>query len=171
MPLNAYGELLAESPADVAEVMMNRVLAAIEADSSSEPIVDSHVFAGELVWDDCCGILGATWIRVFSTESFPAPVTGLSSCDSTLLAVDIAVILLRCSPVMDENGVPPTIAAMQASAVAAAGDAAVIYNTLLGDLPGGWERAAVEQTIQNEGGCIAIDTRLTIGLPQSDWCA
>ncbi|WP_395160404.1 hypothetical protein [Ilumatobacter sp.] len=171
MPLNSYGELLARSPADVAEVLMNRVLEAVEASTASEPIIDHHLFAGDLVWDECCGVLAATWTRIFSTQTFPQPVTNLTICDNTLLAVDVAVILLRCSPVMDDNGNPPTTAEIQASAASIGEEAALIYNTLTGGLPEGWERAGVEQTIQNEGGCVAIVTRLTIGLPQQDWCS
>ena len=172
MPINTYsGELLAESPYAVAEVMMNRALVALEACPTSEPITDSYVVLGELVWDECCGILAAAPLRTFRTGSFPTPVTDATNCDSSLLAVDIVVILLRCMPVIDAQGNAPAVADTVAASTAAANDAAVVWNALTGDLPEGWERASVEQTIEADAGCIAIDTRLTIGLPQSSWCA
>ena len=165
------GELLAESPYAVAEVMLQRVQAALEACETSEPLAESYVVIGELTWDECCGILVAVPLRTFRTAQFPTAVTDATNCDSSLLAVEIAVVLLRCAPVIDAQGNLPSIEDMTSSFAAASNDAAVIFNELSGALPEGWERASIEQSFENEGGCIAIDTRLTIGLPQSEWCA
>lgn len=172
MPVNPYsGELLAESPAAVAEVMLNRALEALEADPASAPITESYVVLGELAWDECCGTLAAAPLRTFRTGSFPNAVVDATNCDSSLLAVDIVVILLRCMPVVDAQGNVPPPSDIAAASMAASADAAIIYNALTGDLPEGWERAGVEQTIDGaDGGCIVVDTRLTIGLPQSYWC-
>ena len=173
MPIQeSSGELLAESPVAVAEVMLNRALAALEACATSEPIVESYVVIGELAWDECCGVLAAAPLRTFKSATFPQPVADVTSCDSSTLCVDIAIILLRCAPTIDENGNLPSVEDMSAAFSAASMDAAVVFNAVVGDLPEGWERANVEQTFQGaEGGCIAIDTRLTIGLPQTTWCA
>lgn len=161
---------MAESPLAVAEVMMNQALSALGACDRSEPVVDAYCTLGEVVWDDCCGVLIGVPLRVFKTASFPNPVTDYTNCGTSELAVEIAVVLLRCSPVIEAHGGVPASDVIEAAAVEAAHDAAVVLNALLGDLPEGWERALVEQTIENEGGCIAIDTRMTIGLPQNDWC-
>lgn len=173
MPVNPHsGELLAESPAAVAEVFLSRVREALAACPTSEALVASYVVAGELAWDDCCGVLVAAPLRTFRTQSFPTPASDHTNCDTTLLAVEVVVILLRCAPSIDTLGRPPTPEEMDESFTATLGDAAVVYNAVTGELPKGWERANVEQTfVGADGGCIAVDTRLTIGLPQSFWCA
>jgi hypothetical protein len=163
------GELLAESPIAVAEVMMNRALAALEACPGSLPITETKVVIGELVWDECCGILAGLPIRTFRSATFPLQDTG--NLNNSLLAVDIGIVLLRCVPVMDDLGNVPTVAEETAVFTSASMDAAVILDAMLNEPPPGWETANVEQTfIGVEGGCIAIDTRLTVGLPQTDWC-
>ena len=162
---------MAESPAAVAEVMMNRALDALEACGISEPIAESYVVVGELAWDECCGILAAAPLRTFKTANFPQSVADVTNCDSSLLAVDIAIILLRCMPTIDAQGNMPTPAEIAAASTAVSNDAAVILNAMKAAMPGGWERANLEQTFEGaEGGCIAVDTRMTIGLPQTDWC-
>lgn len=171
MPTNPHsGELLAESPVAVAEVMLTRALDAIEGCVTSDPIVDSYVVVGDIVFDECCGVLVGTAIRSFPTRNFPQPAVDVSKCDDTLLAVDIAVVLLRCNPVVDAQGNAPTSAEMSSTAAAVGNDAALILNAMMAAMPPGWERANLEQTFDGEGGCIAIDTRMTIGLPQSEWC-
>jgi hypothetical protein len=172
MPINEYsGELLAESPIAVAEVLMNRVLAALEACPTSEPINESYVVIGELAFDNCCGVLAALPMRVFRTSVFPQQSVDVTNCDSTLLAVEVAVILLRCGVGLDAVGNVPSVEDMTAAFTAASNDAAVVYNELSGALPKGWERANLEQSYSTDGECVAVDTRLTIGLPQSEWCA
>lgn len=166
----ASGELLAESPIAVAEVMMNRALAALEACPTSEPIESSYCVIGELVWDECCGILVGVPLRTFKTQVFPQQVTDVTNCDSSLLAVEIAIVLLRCAPVVDAQGNIPPVEESSAAYAAAANDAAVIFNEMMAAMPEGWERANLEQSFDVEGGCIAIDTRMTIGLPQTEWC-
>ena len=172
MPINEYsGELLAESPVAVAEVMLSRALAALEDCPSSEPIVESYVVMGDLVWDECCGILAAVPTRVYNTATFPTQATDVTNCGTTLLAVDVVVILLRCTPVIDAAGGLPSTQEIADSFAAISADAAVIYNALMAEMPPGWERANVEQTYMADGGCAVIDTRMTIGLPQSECCA
>lgn len=172
MPVQeSSGELLAENPVAVAEVMLGRALAAIEACSTSEPIVESYVVIGELAWDECCGILAAAPLRVFKSAQFPTPVVDTTNCDSSLLCVEITIILLRCAPSLDDQGNVPSVEDMSTSFASTANDAAVILNAMMAEMPLGWERASLEQTFQGaEGGCVAVDTRMTIGLPQTDWC-
>jgi hypothetical protein len=165
------GELLAESPIAVAEVMMNRALAALEANPLSEPIVESYVIMGELAFDNCCGVLAAAPFATFKSSVFPQRVVNMTDPDLSLLCVDIIIILLRCAPAIDDQGNPPSPADMSAAFTQASHDAAVIYDAMLAPMPEGWERASLEQEFTGaEGGCIAIDTRMTVGLPQTDWC-
>jgi hypothetical protein len=172
MPVQeSSGELLAESPIAVAEVMMNRALDALEANPSSAPITESYVVVGELAFDECCGTLAAAPIRTFKTVNFPQAVSDVTNCDSSLLAVDIAVILLRCVSVIDAQGNLPPVEETSAAFIAASNDAAIVLNAMMAAMPEGWERANLEQTFEGaDGGCIAIDTRMTIGLPQTEWC-
>jgi len=172
MPIDQYsGELLAESQLAVAEVLLSRVLEAIEGNPNSDPISESYTFLGDLAYDDCCGVLAASPLRAFSTINFPQPTTSVTNCNSSLLAVDIIVVLLRCHPVIDPANRIPTTEAQSLSFGGASGDGAIIHNVLLGDLPEGWESAGIEQSTSSvDGGCVAIDTRVTIGLPQSTWC-
>lgn len=164
-------ELLAESPIAVAEVMMQRALTALEACPTSDPINDSYVVMGELAWDDCCGLLVGVPLRTFRSATFPNPVTDVTNCDSSFLCVDIAVVLLRCAPIIDNIGNFPTPEVMTAAFTKTSIDAAVILDAMTDDMPEGWERASLEQTYEGaDGGCIVIDTRMTVGLPQTDWC-
>lgn len=172
MPVQeSSGELLAESPIAVAEVMMNRALAAIEACPTSEAIDQSYCVVGELAWDECCGILAGIPVRTFKSAQFPTQLTDVTNCDSSMLCVDIAVILLRCAPTIDAQGNMPSTADMATAFTAASNDAAVVMNAMMEDMPAGWERANLEQTFDGaDGGCIAVVTSMTIGLPQTDWC-
>ena len=164
-------DLLAESPIAVAEVMMQRALAALEACSTNESILESYVVMGELAWDECCGTLVGVPLRTFKSATFPNPLTDVTNCDNSMLCVDIAVILLRCAPVVDAVGNLPTPEAMTTEFTKVSTDAAVIFDEFMGSLPEGWERANLEQSFEGaDGGCVVIDTRMTIGLPQTDWC-
>jgi hypothetical protein len=108
---------------------------------------------------------------VFKSNTVPLAAIEMTDVDQSLLAVDIAIILLRCAPSIDAQGNAPSSAEMAAAFTAASHDAAVIYDAMLADMPKGWERASLEQEFTGaEGGCIAIDTRMTVGLPQTDWC-
>jgi hypothetical protein len=50
-------------------------------------------------------------------------------------------------------------------------DAAIIWNEMAGELPEGWQRANLDQTYTGAaGGCIAVETRMQVGLAQSYWC-
>ena len=172
MPINPFsGELLAESPYAVAETMLGRVLTDLEASPTSDPITESYVALGEVAFDECCGTLVTLPLRTFSPLVFPNPAGVSTNCDVHMLAVDIAVMLLRCVPVIDEIGNPPTAEQMSAAYAKAGEDAAVVMNSILGPLPEGWQRANIEQTFRGaDGGCIVTETRVTIGLPQSEWC-
>lgn len=172
MPVNSVsGELLAESPIAVAEVMMNRARVALQACPTSAPILESYVVLGELAWDECCGILAAAPVRTFKSANFPTPVVDTTNCDSSQLCVELLVVLLRCAPSIDAQGNVPSVEAMSASFTSTSNDAAVIFNAMMADLPKGWERASLEQEFDGaEGGCIAIATSMVIGLPQTEWC-
>jgi hypothetical protein len=167
MPVNPWSdELYAESPIAVAEVFLSRAREALEACTDSEPIPNSYVALGQIVWDNCCGTLAALPDRTFRYVSFPQPITDHTNCDASLLAVDVILVLLRCIPIEEQNPV-----ALSEHYTAISRDAALVYNAVTGELPKGWERANVEQdSTDGGGGCLAVVTTFTIGLPQSEWC-
>jgi len=163
-------DVIAVTAYDVCELWLDRTRTALE-DCGAEPITASYVALGMVAWDSCCGLLVAAPERVYRTAAFPVEGTTDYVCESAFLAIDLVVLLLRCVPVINDRGVAPAPAAMDAAHAAILTDAAVIWNEMVGELPEGWERAAVDQTFSGaQGGCLAVETRMTIGLPQSLWC-
>lgn len=162
---------MAESGEAVAEVFLSRALELIEACPTSEPITQSYVVAGEVSWDSCCGVLVGAVDRVFRYVNFPNPVSDHTDCDVSFIGVDVILVLLRCVPTLDERGNLPTPGVMSEAFGRLYDDAAMVYNAVTGDLPPGWLRANVEQSFAGaSGGCGAVLTTFTIGLPQSEWC-
>jgi hypothetical protein len=163
-------DLIATTPAAVCELWLTRVRDALVA-CSSAPIRDSYVAAGTIAWDDCCGVLVVGPERIYRSATFPIEGQTDDQCEFGFLVVDLVVLLMRCVPTIDDRGNPPTPAVMDAAYKAVMFDGAVIWNTVTDSLPQGWERANVDQTyIGASGGCIAIETRMSIGLPQAEWC-
>lgn len=163
-------DVLARTAVDVCELWLSRSLTALE-DAGAEEIAVSYVAAGAISWDSCCGVLVAAPERIYRAASFPSEGTDEYECETFQLVVDVVLLLLRCVPTIDNAGRAPSPAAISAAYDDVLSDAAVIWNTVNGPLPEGWLRANVDQAfIGAEGGCIGVETRLTIGLPQDAWC-
>lgn len=164
-------DVLATTPAAVCELWLTRVLDALENCPTSEPITDSYVAAGGVAWDSCCGLLVVAPERVYRSAAFPIEGTTDYVCETALLTVDLVMLLLRCMPTLDDRGIPPAASALNAAYNSVLTDAAVIWNAMTGELPEGWDRANVDQTfVGAEGGCVGVETRMTIGLAQDAWC-
>lgn len=164
-------DVVATTSAAVCELWLTRVHDALKACPTSAPIDSAFVAAGAIAWDSCCGFLVAAPERVYRSADFPIEGTTDYVCETSMIVVDIVVLLLRCVPVVDDRGVPPTPAALSVAYDAILTDAAVIWNTVVGELPEGWERSGVDQAfVGAEGGCVGIETRMTIGLSQDAWC-
>jgi hypothetical protein len=162
-------DLLAATAAGVAGVLLELTSTAL-TDCGSDP-VEQYVAAGAIAWDNCCGMLVAAPERIYRTGIFPEEGSTDVICETGELTCDMLVLLLRCVPVLDDRGQAPTTAAMNQAYTAILRDAAIIWNALTSNLPEGWMRANVNQLFLGaEGGCIGCETRLTIGLPQEDWC-
>ena len=163
-------DVVAETPYAVCELWLSRCREALEA-SGAEPITASYVAAGAIAWDSCCGLLVVAPERVYRYAEFPVEGTTDYVCEVGFIAVNVLVLLLRCVPTIDDRGIAPTPAAMDAAYEAVLKDSAVIWNTVVGDLPEGWQRATVDQMhVGAAGGCIGVETRFTIGLAQEEWC-
>ena len=163
-------DVIAKTAVDVCELWLSRVQTAL-TECGAEPITVSYVAAGQVAWDSCCGLLVAAPERVYRSATFPIEGTTDYVCESSMLVVDVVVLLLRCVPTVDDRGNFPSSAALSAAYEAVLADAAVIWNVVVGDLPDGWERANVDQGfVGAAGGCVGVETRLSVGLAQSEWC-
>jgi hypothetical protein len=157
------------SPFDIADWFLGAILAALD-DCDREPLSRTYVAAGEIAWDDCCGTLVIAPERVYRVGAFPAEDTTEDLCADRYLAVDLVALIVRCVPTVDDRGRAPTSSALQAAYRNIIEDGAVVMNAVMGPLPDRWERAAVSQTyVGAQGGCVAVETRWTIGNEQTTW--
>jgi hypothetical protein len=160
---------ISPSAHDVAQWVQQTSLTAL-ADCNREPISLTYVGSGAIAWDDCCGTLVVVPERIYRSTSFPAEDTDEVICFDGLIAIELSVLLLRCVPVVDERGRPPSQNALETAYADLLGDAAVIYNALTSQFPDYWERTNPAQTfIGAQGGCIGVETRFIIGLEQSQF--
>lgn len=160
----------ASSTADLSQWVLDTALQAL-TDCNREPITTAYVGAGVPSWDDCCGTLVVTPEQVFLSQTFPAPFADRVICDDGYVAVTLSVLLVRCAPVVDDRGRAPSAAAMNAAYQALLEDAAVIQNAMMLPLPDDeWMRTTPTQSfVGAQGGCIGVETRFTLGVPQSQW--
>lgn len=160
---------LEQSAHDVSSWFLATTLQALE-DCGREPISRAYVAAGQIAWDDCCGMLVVAPERVYRSVIFPTENNDEDECFGGYLTIDLLVLLVRCVPTVDDRGRAPTSASLQAAYQRIIEDAAVVMNAVTTDLPDTWVRAAPAQTfIGAEGGCIGVETRFTIGLEQPSW--
>ena len=161
--------MLTQSAIDAAEwLRATSELALVNCER--EPINRSYVAAGQIAWDDCCGMLVVAPERVYRSQIFPQEDTSEEICFDGLIAVQYVVLLVRCVPTVDNAGRAPSEAALQAAYEELLGDAAVIYNAVCAPLPGDWQRSNPAQTfVGAQGGCIGVETRVTLGFEQSQW--
>src|SRR5690242_17290593 len=67
-----------------------------------------QVIAGIPAWDDCCdGQLSAYAERIYVMDNFPAQKQDAAICGDAL-AGDFVIQLLRCAPMVHNDGTPPT---------------------------------------------------------------
>lgn len=136
----------------------------------SAPLSRVMVAAGLVAWDDCCGTLAVAPERIYRSAAFPAEGPSPLNCLEGLLVIDVLVLLLRCIPVVNNRGLPPTVAATDEAYRGLLTDSAIIWNTLANQLPREWDRANLNQAfVGAEGGCIGSETRVTIGLLHEQW--
>jgi len=136
-----------------------------------DPVARGYVAAGEIAWDDCCGMLVVAPERIFRSVQFPIEANGIEYCDKGNLTLDLVVLLVRCVPTVNERGQAPSPASLDSAYTSILEDAAVVWNAIdCADLPLDWLRASLSQTfVGAQGGCIGIETRVTIGLSQKVW--
>lgn len=163
-----------ETPYTVAASVLAFVQNAL--DEAERPVGKTLVAVGGFVVDDCCsGHLAVAPERVWRTSGrWPEEAGADDHCDGNPIAVDLVVRLDRCVPVVQTNGQPPDSAAVEAAHAAILGDAATIWNALASAEiidPDEWERANLsQQFLPADGGCVAVETRVTYGVPSELWC-
>lgn len=77
------------------------------------------VVPGSIAWDACdCGLLAVSVGQIYLTETFPDPALRRvgNACDAPWEAAEIIMQIVRCTPTHDDQGNPPTVAALDASA-------------------------------------------------------
>lgn len=170
-----------QTPFTVCAAVLAYVQQALEDADPPRPVGVAMVAAGALLVDDCCdGLLVVAPERIWRTiEPFPTEAGPDAVCDPYPIAIALVVTILRCTPTLDDKGRAPSVASQEAALSALLIDGAVVWKALrdpalLGDDGTGyplWERAALSQTyLGGEGGCIGVETRVTVGIEQSSWC-
>jgi hypothetical protein len=163
-------DVVADTAVDVCELWLSRSLDALQA-CGSEPITTAYVAAGGIAWDTCCGLLVVGPERTFRSAQFPIEGTTDYQCETGFIVVDVVILLLRCVPTIDDRGNPPAVSELSAAYQSLLTDAAILWNVAVGELPEGWQRASVDQSyVGAQGGCIGVETRMSIGLAQGEWC-
>lgn len=155
-----------QSSLDIAQWFLDATRQALD-DCSRGAISRAYVAAGQVVWDDCCGMLVVAPERVFRSVAFPQEANDREICFGGTVVVSLVVLLVRCIPGASATGAPPSAAVLSAAYSEVMEDAAVVYNAVVGPLPDGWERSNPTQTfVGAEGGCIGVETRVIIGVEQ-----
>ncbi|MFJ8852370.1 hypothetical protein [Streptomyces sp. NPDC102437] len=186
---------------DLAEAVLGCVCAALDAAAEEIPgqpgcpECRACVIPGQAAWDSCdaeqgCGGAGGApgqltvnVARIYpAAQGFPAEdrtVQGVRGCTpAPLTAVELVITLLRCAPVMDEDGCPPSCEEQTEAARILHVDMATVYSALwcclsgLGPHPRKPYRFLVggQRTIGPEGGCVGLEQRVTVALPGCGRC-
>ncbi len=159
-------------PYELCEWLQASILAELDQ-CGSEPISTTYPGVGLVAWDDCCGQLVVTPERIYRTQEFPLEDTTDARCSAGTIAVDLLASLVRCVPTLDDSGRPPTPAALSAAHKRVLDDAAIIWTAMSCPLDPSmeWDRASLSQVFSGgEGGCITIESRVTIGVASELWC-
>lgn len=160
----------AVSPLTVCQVVLDQVRGALEA-CGADPLNRVHVAAGFVAWDDCCGMLVTAPERIYRTAIFPNEGPDPNGCFDGFIAVDTVTLLVRCVSVLDDRGQPPSVAALAADYGEVLWEAGIVWDSLVQALPNEWESANLSQAFTGaEGGCIGVETRLTVGVDETVWC-
>lgn len=152
-------------PYELCAHVRDEIIAALVA--CGRPVSTDYVAAGVIAWDDCCGTLTVAPERVYQSAIFPNEGPDPTGCYTGSLAVTLLISLVRCVPVVDDQGNAPTEDAIEAGFHAVMRDAATVWNAVYGlDL----QMALLVQTYTGaEGGCISSETRVTVGLDCELW--
>lgn len=160
-------------PKSVCDYWLAACLAELES-CGCDPINLAYSGVGIPVWDDCCGQLVVGIDNVYRSQSFPAEDSSDERCGGEVVVCVVNATLVRCVPTVDDRGRVPTQEQMADAYGRVLQDQGVMWRAMSGPLPVTyeWERAFVRQaSVVPTGGCVAIETRATIGIDAPRWCA
>lgn len=96
------------------------------------------VITGGIAWDDCqCGQLVVAITADYPSANFPTPAAntalqfGAGRCGQPITVYNLTVSILRCVPVSDEQGTPPSCDLLAAAALLAVQDASAVRDGIL----------------------------------------
>lgn len=158
-------------PYELCEWLQAAILAELDC-CGSAPVTTTYPGVGLVAWDDCCGQLVVTPERIYRSQIFPQEDTTDERCYDGTVAVALLATLVRCVPTVDDLGNAPSPEALSKAHKAVLDDAAIVWRALVGPLlDPEWDRSTVSQNfVGSEGGCIAIESRVVIGVPSVQWC-
>ncbi|MFC8332722.1 hypothetical protein [Streptomyces olivaceus] len=183
---------------DLAEAVLGCVCASLDAvaeDIPGQPGCPCRacVVPGTVAWDGCgpddCGdgepgqlTVSVSRIYPVSQTTFPTEdrsVQGVRGCTPPqLTAVELVVTLLRCAPIQDEGGCPPTCEEQTEASRILHVDATTVYSALSCCLPGIGPNPrrprryviGQQRIIGPQGGCVGLEQRVTVALPGCGPC-
>lgn len=159
-----------QSAADACATVLTVVDQAL-TDCGRPPITTKMVAAGEVAWDDICGLLAVAPEQIYRSEVFPVPAPADRPCPGAVIAMRLLVLLVRCVPTLRETGTAPAAAALQSTSVELLTDAAVVWGAVTNGLPEDWSLAEFTQTVVgSQGGAIASETRFVMTAHNVNWC-
>lgn len=115
---------------DVVGPALNLLLDTAEARlvECSRPVGTVTLMPGNtVVWDDCCAGGGQLWVRLISLVPFP---NGSQPCDVSSLQVRAGIGVVRCMHGLDDDGNPPTPAAMTGDTLGTTADADLLLQAV-----------------------------------------
>lgn len=157
---------------DVAHDLLVYVKAAL-THYQRDAITTEYVVMGEVPFDDCCGTLVVGFDRIYRSTDFPVEAPLREACWGGQIVVSVVVLLVRCVPVANDSGTPPSSSAADTAFRSLYDDAAIVWNACAefnAVDPLRYDRAALAQTfIGQQGGCVASRTTFLLGLDDA-WC-
>lgn len=183
---------------EVAEQLLGCVCAALDDVAAVNPQLAgcptcrTCVVPGTPAWDscgECCGgdgevggQLSVSVARMWSSthEAFPAEdrtVRDARGCRFPVTAVEYVVTLLRCAPIPDDQGNPPSCEELTESAQQLHADAVTVAQAVLCCVPqtsqvrnGRRFIMGQQRVLGPEGWCVGVEQRVTVELPGCDPC-
>lgn len=96
------------------------------------------VITGPIAWDNCvCGQLVVAITDSYTSSNFPTPSAstaasfGAGRCGEPIAAYTLTISMLRCVPISDDQGNPPSCADLGASALVSIQDASAVTAGIL----------------------------------------
>lgn len=151
-----------------ANEVVDCVCEALSEQSSCGCPCRAGVVYGAPAWDNCCdGQLTVFVERIYVQSEFPQTMTGEIICSSPL-AADMSLQLLRCAPVLDDDGSAPSIAVLSEHAAQMLQDWYITQRALICCLATYRKYRAFtlrdSRPVGPQGGCSGFEIRFTVQL-------